>query len=48
MRRKLVLEIASVTATERVIPVQFTPPENYDCFIGEKMWEQRRREWGLP
>lgn len=30
---------------KRALPVQFRPAEPYDCLIGEKLWEQRRRNF---
>jgi hypothetical protein len=45
VRRKLVLEIAGVPASDSVVPAQFLPQDSYDCMIGEKMWEQRRMDW---
>ena len=42
VHRKLVLEIAAAPPSDEVVPVQFAPPDPYDCMIGEKMWEQRR------
>ncbi|MEM6636443.1 MAG: DUF1194 domain-containing protein [Pseudomonadota bacterium] len=47
VRRKLVLEIAAVPpplvwrAQSRVRP-------DYDCLIGEKIWERMQRDWGVP
>jgi hypothetical protein len=46
VRRKLILEIAMFP--QAVVPVQFAPPEPYDCLIGEKMWEKNRRYFELP
>ena len=50
VRRKLVLEIAGAPEPARIVPAQFAPEPAYDCLIGEKMWEQRRRDWdwGTP
>jgi hypothetical protein len=42
IRRKLVLEIASVTPQAKVIPAQAKAPR-IDCAIGERLWRQR---WG--
>ncbi len=46
VRRKLILEMVGAPAP-RVIRAQYAPPA-YDCLIGEKMWEQRRRYWDEP
>ncbi len=46
IRRKLVLEIASLPAQPRIIPAQ--APASYDCMIGEKMWEQNRSFFDIP
>ena len=45
VRRKLVLEIAGQPA--RVLPAQFTrqPGAQYDCLIGEKIWDEIMRDW---
>lgn len=48
VRRKLVLEIADLVQTETLLPIQFTRSEPYDCLIGEKIWEERRRYWDFP
>ncbi|MEO1704235.1 MAG: DUF1194 domain-containing protein, partial [Pseudomonadota bacterium] len=48
VRRKLVLEISSGPRRPDIIPVQFAPAPDYDCLIGEKIWEQRRRIWAEP
>lgn len=42
IRRKLLLEIAGLTPTPKVIPAQANRPR-VDCTIGERMWRQR---WG--
>jgi hypothetical protein len=42
IRRKLVMEIAGLTPTPKVVPAQVTKPRA-DCTIGEKIWRQR---WG--
>jgi hypothetical protein len=42
IRRKLVLEIASLPPQPKVIPAQAREPR-IDCTIGEQMWQQR---WG--
>ena len=46
VKRKLVLEIAQ--APLPVVPVQYSPPVDYDCLIGEKMWEQNRTFFDIP
>lgn len=48
VRRKLVLEIASRPTGERVLPVQYSPATDYDCLVGERLWEQRQRYWSEP
>ena len=48
IRRKLVMEIAAAPPGARIVPVQYAPPAEYDCLIGEKIWEQRRRLWEGP
>lgn len=48
VRRKLVLEIALAPSFEKLTPAQYTPSSDYDCMIGEKMWEQRQRDWNSP
>ncbi|WP_422076224.1 DUF1194 domain-containing protein [Vannielia sp.] len=44
VRRKLVLEIAGLPPPAQIIRAQGP----FDCQIGEKMWEQRRRYWDEP
>lgn len=48
VRQKLVQELALGT-TMPVLPVTFhsKPAIEYDCLIGEKMWQQRRLDWSL-
>ncbi|MAM62711.1 DUF1194 domain-containing protein [Maritimibacter sp. UBA3975] len=48
--QKLVMEvfIGSAPPEEQIIPVQYEAGGSYDCFIGEKMWEQRSRDWNMP
>ncbi|MGZ2258256.1 DUF1194 domain-containing protein [Roseobacter sp. A03A-229] len=46
VKRKLVLEIAGTTP--QIQRVQYTPPTDYDCLIGEKMWEQNRAYFDIP
>lgn len=48
VRRKLVLEIAAAPLYEQVIPAQFTQLKEYDCMVGEKMWDQYQDYWGEP
>ncbi|MEM7269818.1 MAG: DUF1194 domain-containing protein [Pseudomonadota bacterium] len=43
VRRKLVLEIAG--DTPKVVPAQFAEPVDYDCLIGEKIFEEFMRYW---
>jgi len=43
VRRKLVLEL--VDAGPMTVQAE---PQGYDCLIGEKIWEQNRRYWGMP
>jgi hypothetical protein len=42
IRRKLVLEIASLPPQPKVIPAEARAPR-IDCTLGEQMWQQR---WG--
>ncbi|QDC11619.1 DUF1194 domain-containing protein [Oceanicola sp. D3] len=44
VRRKLVLEIAGLPPPAQIIRAQ----GHYDCLIGEKMWQERRRYWDEP
>ncbi len=44
VRRKLVLEMVWQPIA-RPIPVQFTPSQLADCRIGEKIWNERFRDW---
>lgn len=46
IKRKLILEI-SMRRT-RVVPVQYTPPQPYNCLIGEQMREQNRTYFSIP
>lgn len=48
VRRKLVLEIASLPMTEVVQPIQYALRDPSDCLVGEKIWEQRRMDWAQP
>lgn len=48
VRRKLVLEIASAKTFEQIVPVQFSPASDYDCLIGEKIWQERQRYLNAP
>lgn len=47
VRQKLIQELASVQSLP-VIRATFHEKAtlNYDCLIGEKMWQQRRMDWG--
>jgi len=44
VRRKLVLELAGRAPV--VTPAQFAPRPEYDCQIGERLWEQYRGRVG--
>ena len=46
VRRKLILEIAAIPP--RLQPADWGPAPDYDCLIGEKIWEENRGRWGLP
>ena len=46
VKQKLILEIAVGPAA--VIPVQYTPPQPYDCLIGETMWQENRPYFQIP
>ena len=48
VRRKLILEIAGLTPSPRAVPAQAFERDPTDCRIGEKIWENRSRSWGLP
>ncbi|MDP5220716.1 DUF1194 domain-containing protein [Ruegeria sp. 2205SS24-7] len=48
VRRKLVLEIASVPLLEQMLSAQYTPVSAYDCLIGEKIWERNQQIWNEP
>lgn len=48
VRRKLVLEIASMPPLERIVPAQYSSATDYDCLIGEKIWEKRQLFWNEP
>lgn len=45
VRRKLVLEIAGMTLPPLVVPAQALAKDPTDCLVGEKIWEERRRNW---
>jgi len=47
VRQKLVQELASSNELP-VLEASFhqKPAPDYDCLIGEKIWEQRRQDWG--
>lgn len=46
IKRKLILEISMHKA--RVVPVQYTAPQPYNCLIGEEMREQNRTYFTIP
>ena len=50
VRRKLVLEIASTSEPAGIIPAQYSAPmpSDYDCMIGEKIWDQYQDYWSEP
>jgi hypothetical protein len=48
VRRKLVLELVWHPQREAVVPVQALRRDPSDCFVGEKIWNERRRMWGEP
>jgi hypothetical protein len=48
VRRKLVLEIAGLQPTVRIMPVQSIQKDPTDCLVGEKIWQNRARGWGIP
>lgn len=48
VQRKLVLEIAGLPATPRLIKAQARQLPPYDCLVGEKMWRDRRSFFDIP
>ena len=46
IKRKLILEIAGLPA--RIVPAQYKPQTDYDCLIGEKIWEKNRGYFAIP
>lgn len=46
--RKLVLEIAGAQTIPRIVPAQMARRDPRDCMVGEKMLEERRRQWQMP
>ena len=51
VQRKLVLEISgydAAAATAEIVPVQGLEIDPTDCTIGEKLWRERQRYWGMP
>lgn len=48
VRRKLVLEMVSVPLADLVIPVQALRRDPRDCYVGEKIWRERRQYWDDP
>lgn len=48
VKRKLVLEIAGRSPAMQARPAQAFDRDPTDCLIGEKIWQNRSRTWGLP
>ena len=48
VRRKLILEIAGITPAPQIIPAQGSANDPTDCRVGEKIWQNRRNNWGGP
>lgn len=50
VRLKLIQELAGMPDPTQPRPVNFhvVPQPEYDCLIGEKIWERFRRDWGYP
>ncbi len=50
VRRKLVLEIAGITAAPKIIPAQTPQRDPRDCTVGEKIWQDfmENREFFVP
>lgn len=48
VRRKLVLEIGSAPAIGEAMKAQYIAPSDYDCLIGEKVWERNQQIWSEP
>ncbi|QBF31396.1 DUF1194 domain-containing protein [Thalassococcus sp. S3] len=46
VRRKLVLEIAGLPP--RIVPAQMTAPADYNCLIGEEIWQRNRIYFDSP
>jgi len=44
VRRKLVLELVDAGGWTGLVPAE----ADYDCLIGEKLWEEFRRFWEMP
>ena len=48
VKRKLILEIAGLTPSPEILPVQGFERNPRDCRVGEKIWQNRSREFGFP
>ncbi len=48
VKRKLVLEIADRSPALRVLPAQSGVRDPTDCRVGEKIWQDRLNNWGVP
>lgn len=48
VKRKLVLEIAAAPTEPVLYPAQYAPEAQYDCMIGEKIWDEFRTTWDMP
>lgn len=46
VKRKLILEIAATPS--EIHFAQFDPAGDYDCLIGEKLWERNRKYFEIP
>ncbi len=48
VKRKLILEIAGHTPAAEILPAQGFERSPRDCRVGEKIWQNRSREFGFP
>lgn len=48
VKRKMVLEIATLTVDPVTQPIKVQAEAPYDCLVGEKIWERNRGYWQIP